>query len=109
MQKTDDAGTGGVSKTSLTPSSRGEEEEIKAYVKEHHVALNTKDAPNPILSFDKCHEIFPMEIVAALKKQGYEKPTPIQALQLTIALTGEISSRLRKQEAGKRVRSCYRR
>ena len=29
-----------------------------------------EDAPNPILSFDKCHEIFPMEIVAV--KQGYE-------------------------------------
>ena len=101
MQKTDDAGTGGVSKTSLTPSSRGEEEEIKAYVKEHHVALNTKDAPNPILSFDKCHEIFPMEIVAALKKQGYEKPTPIQAFSWTIALTGRDIVAIAKTGSGK--------
>ena len=83
MQKTDDVGTGGCFlKTSLTPSSRGEEEEIKAYVKEHHVALNTKDAPNPILSFDKCHEIFPMEIVAATQEARIREAGAYSGVQL---------------------------
>jgi len=70
-------------------------------VKEHHVTLSTKDAPNPILSFEKCHEIFPMEIVAALKKQGYEKPTPIQAFSWTIALTGRDIVAIAKTGSGK--------
>jgi len=82
-------------------TSEAEEEEIKAYVKEHHVTLSTKDAPNPILSFEKCHEIFPMEIVAALKKQGYEKPTPIQAFSWTIALTGRDIVAIAKTGSGK--------
>ena len=81
--------------------SVSDEEEVKAYVKEHHVTVSTKDAPNPILSFEKCHEIFPMEIVAALKKQGYEKPTPIQAFSWTIALTGRDIVAIAKTGSGK--------
>ena len=77
------------------------EEEVKAYVKEHHVTVSTKDAPNPILSFEKCHEIFPMEIVAALKKQGYEKQTPNQAFSWTIALTGRDIVAIAKTGSGK--------
>jgi ATP-dependent RNA helicase DDX5/DBP2 len=78
-----------------------DEDLIEKFVKEHHVTISDKNAPKPILSFDKMHNIFPVEIVTALKKQGYVTPTPIQAFSWTIALTGRDIVAIAKTGSGK--------
>lgn len=59
--------------------------EIDAYRAEHSITIRGR-APNPIMNFDEVN--MPDYVMNEIRRQGYEKPTPIQAQGWPIALSG---------------------
>ena len=61
-------------------------EEVAAYRSELRVATSGFDVPAPIKRFEHCG--LTRELLAAVKKHGYDEPTPIQCQALPVALSG---------------------
>jgi ATP-dependent RNA helicase DDX5/DBP2 len=62
------------------------EEEIAAFRREHQMTLAGHGVPRPLESFEEAG--FPDYVLAAVKHQGFAKPTPIQAQGWPMALSG---------------------
>ena len=74
------------------------EEEVAAYREEHAIKV-PQGTPDPITRFEDAP--FPRKLVAALLKQGYESPTPIQAQAWPIAVKGKDVIAIAKTGSGK--------
>lgn len=55
--------------------------EIEAFRAEHAITIRGR-APNPIINFDEIN--MPDYVMNEIRRQGYEKPTPIQAQGKTV-------------------------
>lgn len=72
--------------------------DVDAFYAEHSITLRGK-APNPIMNFDEVN--IPDYVLTEIKKQGFEKPTPIQAQGWPIALSGSNMVGIAKTGSGK--------
>lgn len=72
--------------------------EVDAYLAEHSITIRGR-APNPIFSFDEVN--IPDYVFNEIRKQGFEKPTPIQAQGWPIALSGANTVGIAKTGSGK--------
>lgn len=72
--------------------------EVEEYHAEHGITLRGK-VPNPIMNFNEVN--IPNYVLNEIKKQGYEKPTPIQAQGWPIALSGSNMVGIAKTGSGK--------
>lgn len=73
-------------------------QEIAAYRAEHIITLRG-NAPNPIINFNEIE--IPDYVATEIRKQGYERPTPIQAQGWPIALSGTNMVGIAKTGSGK--------
>jgi ATP-dependent RNA helicase DDX5/DBP2 len=73
-------------------------EAIAAFMEEHQIKVPA-DAPKPFITFQSAP--FPKRLTAALLKQGYKTPSPIQAQAWPIALTGKDIVAVAKTGSGK--------
>lgn len=60
--------------------------EIQEYLRKNEITLQGSEIPKPCLSFEECS--WPERIMNGIYKQGYAKPTAIQAQGWPIALSG---------------------
>lgn len=83
-------------KTSISGMS---EEDVADYKKSLAIRVSGFDVPRPIKSFEDAG--FSAEIMKAIAKQAYEKPTAIQCQALPIALSGRDIIGIAKTGSGK--------
>lgn len=81
------------------PSQRRSSREVEAYFAEEAITMRGKDIPKPCLAFDDVE--WPAKIMNGIKKQGYAKPTPIQAAGWPIALSGRDMVGIAQTGSGK--------
>uniref|UniRef100_A0A0E0KCU3 RNA helicase n=1 Tax=Oryza punctata TaxID=4537 RepID=A0A0E0KCU3_ORYPU len=82
------------------PSVSGmSEQEVADYMKTLAIRVSGFDVPRPIKSFADCG--FPVQLMNAIAKQGYEKPTTIQCQALPIVLSGRDIIGIAKTGSGK--------
>ncbi|KAF0915444.1 hypothetical protein E2562_036292 [Oryza meyeriana var. granulata] len=82
------------------PSVSGmSEQEVADYMKSLAIRVSGFDVPRPIKSFADCG--FPVQLMSAIAKQGYEKPTTIQCQALPIVLSGRDIIGIAKTGSGK--------
>ena len=74
------------------------EEEVAAYREEHAIVV-AEGTPDPITKFQDAP--FPRKLIAALLKQGYASPTPIQAQAWPLAVKGKDVIAIAKTGSGK--------
>ena len=79
-------------------SDAADADAIAKFVEEHQIKVPA-DAPRPIITFQSAP--FPKRLTAALLKQGYKTPSPIQAQAWPIALTGKDIVAVAKTGSGK--------
>lgn len=72
--------------------------ELEAFRAEHAITIRGR-APNPIINFDEIN--MPDYVMNEIRRQGYEKPTPIQAQGWPIALSGANMVGIAKTGSGK--------
>jgi len=60
---------------------------VEAYRSKRNITVSGEDVPNPIQKFKESN--FPDYCMKEIKKQGYDKPTPIQAQAWPIAMSGK--------------------
>lgn len=72
--------------------------ELDAFRAEHSITIQGR-APNPIINFDEIN--MPDYVMNEIRRQGYEKPTPIQAQGWPIALSGANMVGIAKTGSGK--------
>lgn len=72
--------------------------ELDAYRAEHSITIRGR-APNPILNFNEVN--MPDYVMNEIRRQGYEKPTPIQSQGWPIALSGANMVGIAKTGSGK--------
>jgi ATP-dependent RNA helicase DDX42 len=75
------------------------EQEVADYMKSLAIRVSGFDVPRPIKSFADCG--FPVQLMNAIAKQGYEKPTTIQCQALPIVLSGRDIIGIAKTGSGK--------
>ncbi|CAN4112807.1 unnamed protein product [Withania somnifera] len=73
--------------------------EVNEYMTSLAIRVSGFDVPRPIKTFDDCG--FSVELMKAISKQGYEKPTPIQCQALPIVLSGRDIIGIAKTGSGK--------
>ncbi|XP_072120015.1 probable ATP-dependent RNA helicase DDX46 isoform X1 [Mobula birostris] len=77
-------------------------EEVNTYRLElEGIAVRGKGCPKPIKSWVQCG--ISMKILGSLKKQGYEKPTPIQAQAIPAVMCGRDLIGIAKTGSGKTI------
>ncbi|XP_024120640.1 probable ATP-dependent RNA helicase DDX46 isoform X1 [Oryzias melastigma] len=77
-------------------------EEVNAHRLElEGITVKGKGCPKPIKTWVQCG--VSMKILAALKKQGYEKPTPIQAQAIPAIMSGRDLIGIAKTGSGKTI------
>ncbi|KAJ7973071.1 DEAD-box ATP-dependent RNA helicase [Quillaja saponaria] len=82
------------------PSISGmSEQDISEYRKSLAIRVSGFDVPRPINTFEDCG--FSQQLMNAIKKQGYEKPTTIQCQALPIVLSGRDVIGIAKTGSGK--------
>ncbi|PIN05304.1 ATP-dependent RNA helicase [Handroanthus impetiginosus] len=82
------------------PSISGmSEQEVAEYRKSLGIRVSGFDVPRPIKTFEDCG--FPVELLKAIAKQAYEKPTAIQCQALPIVLSGRDIIGIAKTGSGK--------
>ncbi|KAL5219536.1 hypothetical protein ABZP36_020220 [Zizania latifolia] len=82
------------------PSVSGmSEQEVADYMKSLAIRVSGFDVPRPIKNFVDCG--FPVPLMNAIAKQGYEKPTTIQCQALPIVLSGRDIIAIAKTGSGK--------
>ncbi|XP_043708851.1 DEAD-box ATP-dependent RNA helicase 24-like [Telopea speciosissima] len=75
------------------------EQDVAEYRKSLAIRVSGFDVPRPVKSFDDCG--FSSQLMSAITKQGYEKPTPIQCQALPIVLSGRDIIGIAKTGSGK--------
>ncbi|KOM39392.1 hypothetical protein LR48_Vigan03g277400 [Vigna angularis] len=75
------------------------EQDVSEYRKSLAIRVSGFDVPKPIKAFEDCG--FPSQIMNAIKKQGYEKPTSIQCQALPVVLSGRDIIGIAKTGSGK--------
>lgn len=75
------------------------EQDVAEYRKSLAIRVSGFDVPRPIKSFEDCG--FSVELMKAIGKQAYEKPTPIQCQALPIVLSGRDIIGIAKTGSGK--------
>ena len=80
-------------------SSRRSDREIEEYYATEQITLKGRSIPKPVLAFDDIK--WPDRIIDAIKKEGYTKPTPIQAVGWPIALSGRDMVGIAQTGSGK--------
>lgn len=75
------------------------QEEIAAFRKEQEMTIRGRDINKPITSFEEAG--FPQEVMNAIKKNGYEKPTGIQCQGWPMALSGKDMVGIARTGSGK--------
>lgn len=75
------------------------EQDVAEYRKSLAIRVSGFDVPRPIKSFEDCG--FSLQLMNAIKKQGYEKPTLIQCQALPIVLSGRDIIGIAKTGSGK--------
>ncbi|XP_069164278.1 probable ATP-dependent RNA helicase DDX17 isoform X3 [Procambarus clarkii] len=73
--------------------------EVEKYRNEKEITLRGKNIPNPIQYFSDYN--FPDYVMAEIKRQGYEQPTPIQGQGWPISLQGRDFVGIAKTGSGK--------
>ncbi|KAL0420134.1 UNVERIFIED_CONTAM: DEAD-box ATP-dependent RNA helicase 24 [Sesamum radiatum] len=82
------------------PSISGmSDQDVAEYRKSLAIRVSGFDVPRPIKTFEDCG--FSMELMKAIAKQAYEKPTPIQCQALPIVLSGRDIIGIAKTGSGK--------
>ncbi|KAI9082594.1 hypothetical protein K1719_035463 [Acacia pycnantha] len=82
------------------PSISGmSEQDVAEYRKSLAIRISGFDVPKPIKTFEDCG--FPPQLMNAIKKQGYEKPTSIQCQALPVVLSGSDIIGIAKTGSGK--------
>lgn len=75
------------------------EQDVNEYRKSLAIRVSGFDVPKPIKTFEDCG--FSAQIMNAIKKQGYEKPTSIQCQALPVVLSGRDIIGIAKTGSGK--------
>ncbi|KAM1601548.1 hypothetical protein ACFX13_026344 [Malus domestica] len=75
------------------------EEDVFEYKKSLAIRTSGFDVPRPVKTFEDCG--FSSQLMAAIKKQDYQKPTPIQCAALPIVLSGRDIIGIAKTGSGK--------
>ncbi|KAB2068641.1 hypothetical protein ES319_A08G045600v1 [Gossypium barbadense] len=75
------------------------EQEVSEYRKSLAIRVSGFDVPRPVKTFEDCG--FAPELMRAIAKQGYEKPTTIQCQALPIVLSGRDVIGIAKTGSGK--------
>ncbi|XP_058837765.1 uncharacterized protein LOC131693706 [Topomyia yanbarensis] len=75
------------------------ESELTGYLADHEITVKGKSVPRPSMSFEDCG--FPESIMDEVRKQGFNKPTAIQAQGMPIALTGRDMVGIAQTGSGK--------
>ncbi|KAK6941088.1 DEAD/DEAH box helicase domain [Dillenia turbinata] len=82
------------------PSISGmSEQDVAEYRKSLAIQVSGFDVPRPIKTFEDCG--FSTQLMNAIAKQGYEKPTPIRCQALPIVLSGRYIIGIAKTGSGK--------
>ncbi|CAH9112693.1 unnamed protein product [Cuscuta europaea] len=82
------------------PSISGmSEQEVVEYGNSLAIRVSGFDVPRPVKTFEECG--FSAELLRAISKQAYVKPTPIQCQALPIALSGRDIIGIAKTGSGK--------
>ncbi|CAH9132573.1 unnamed protein product [Cuscuta epithymum] len=82
------------------PSISGmSEQEVAEYRNSLAIRVSGFDVPRPVKTFEECG--FSAELLRAISKQAYVKPTPIQCQALPIALSGRDIIGIAKTGSGK--------
>lgn len=82
------------------PSISGmNEQEVADYRKSLAIRVSGFDVPRPVKTFEDCG--FSAELMKAISKQAYEKPTPIQCQALPIVISGRDIIGIAKTGSGK--------
>ncbi|KAF8401320.1 hypothetical protein HHK36_012254 [Tetracentron sinense] len=75
------------------------EMDVAEYQKSLAIRVSGFDVPRPIKTFEDCG--FSPQLMSAITKQGYEKPTPIQCQAFPIVLSGRDIIGIAKTGSGK--------
>lgn len=81
------------------PSLTTTQEEIDTFLKSNEITLRGTELPTPNLDFHE--EMFPDYVMTSVRRQGFEKPTAIQATSWPIALSGRDMVGIAKTGSGK--------
>lgn len=65
---------------------RRSSEDVENFREDHYITVKGDKVPKPIFQFDEVS--FPDQILSVMKKNGWNKPTPIQAQGWPMALSG---------------------
>lgn len=68
---------------------------------ENQITLSGKDLPNPIQEFEQCN--FPDYVKNEIIRQGYDRPTPIQAQSWPIVMSGRNVVGIAQTGSGKTI------
>jgi len=81
------------------PSSKRDRREVDSYLAKEQITCRGRDVPKPCLEFTDVQ--WNDRIIDGISKQGYEKPTPIQAIGWAIALAGRDMVGIAQTGSGK--------
>lgn len=73
--------------------------DIDGFLKSNEITMRGMDTPAPHIEFHD--EMFPDYVMSSVRRQGFEKPTPIQATSWPIALSGRDMVGIAKTGSGK--------
>lgn len=79
-------------------------EEIAEYFKSEEITVRGRDVPKPVLQFGDLN--WPSRVNDGFRRQGYTKPTPIQAVGWPIALAGRNLVGIAQTGSGKTLGYC---
>lgn len=83
--------------------------EIDNFMASNQVTVKGRDVPRPVMYFEEAG--FPDVVMGALRKQGFDKPTCIQAVGWPIALSGRDMVGIAQTGSGKTLavslRACF--
>lgn len=81
------------------PLSNIPQADIDCFLKQHEITMRGMDAPMPDIEFHE--DMFPDYVMTSVRRNGFEKPTPIQATSWPIAMSGRDMVGIAKTGSGK--------
>lgn len=81
------------------PASNVSQTDIDTFLKTNEITMRGTELPSPNLDFHE--EMFPDYVMTSVRRQGFEKPTAIQATSWPIALSGRDLVGIAKTGSGK--------
>lgn len=86
-------------KNFYTPVNSITQPEVDTFFKDHEITLRGTELPSPTVEFHG--DMFPDYVMTSVQRQGFEKPTAIQATSWPIALSGRDLVGIAKTGSGK--------